>query len=50
MGFEFFGQDEEGINKSQTLYSAFAKMEVRHKEYERARVIYKVCLDPIPIG
>ena len=42
MGFEFFGQDEESIDKSQSLYSSFAKMEVRHKEYERARVIYKV--------
>ena len=44
MGFEFFGQDEESIDKSQSLYSSFAKMEVRHKEYERARVIYKVSL------
>lgn len=44
MGFEFYGQDEEGIDKSQSLYSAFAKMEVRHKEYDRARVIYKVRL------
>ena len=44
MGFEFFGQEEEGIDKSQSLYSAFAKMEVRHKEYDRARVIYKVRL------
>lgn len=42
MGFEFFGQDEQGIDKSQSLYSAFAKMEIRHKEFERARVIYKV--------
>lgn len=42
MGFEFFGQDEDGIDKSQTLYSSFAKMEIRHKEYDRARVIYKV--------
>lgn len=42
MGFEFFGQEEEGIDKSQSLYSAMAKMEVRLKEYERARVIYKV--------
>lgn len=42
MGFDFFGQDEEGIDKSQSLYSSFAKMEVRLKEYDRARVIYKV--------
>ncbi|GAA5924690.1 hypothetical protein JCM1841_006386 [Sporobolomyces salmonicolor] len=48
MGFEFFGQDEEGIDKSQSLYSSFAKMEVRHKEYDRARVIYKFALDRLP--
>lgn len=46
MGFEFFGQDEEGIDKSQSLYSSFAKMEVRLKEYDRARVIYKVRRPP----
>lgn len=44
MAFEFFGQDEESLDKSQSLYSSFAKMEVRHKEYDRARVIYKVSL------
>ncbi|ORY92420.1 hypothetical protein BCR35DRAFT_348818 [Leucosporidium creatinivorum] len=48
MGFEFYGQEEEGIDKSQSLYSSFAKMEVRHKEYERARVIYKFALDRLP--
>ncbi|GAA5830801.1 hypothetical protein JCM11251_001079 [Rhodosporidiobolus azoricus] len=48
MGFEFYGQDEEGIDKSQSLYSAFAKMETRHKEYERARMIYKFALDRLP--
>ncbi|KAK4698325.1 crooked neck, partial [Phenoliferia sp. Uapishka_3] len=48
MGFEFYGQEEEGIDKSQSLYSAFAKMEVRHKEYDRARVIYKFALDRLP--
>lgn len=42
MGFEFFGQEEDQIDKSQSLYSSFAKMEVRNKEYDRARVIYKV--------
>lgn len=46
MGFEFYGQEEEGIDKSQSLYSSFAKTEVRHKEYERARMIYKV--RPLP--
>ena len=39
MGFEFFGQEEEGVNKSQSLYSSMAKMEIRSKEYDRARVI-----------
>ncbi|GAA5895176.1 hypothetical protein JCM8208_000136 [Rhodotorula glutinis] len=48
LGFEFFGQDEEGIDKSQSLYSAMAKMEVRLKEYERARLIYKFALDRLP--
>ncbi|BGP31713.1 NineTeen Complex (NTC) component [Rhodotorula toruloides] len=48
MGFEFYGQDEEGIDKSQSLSSAFAKMEVRHREYDRARVIYKFALDCLP--
>ncbi|SCZ93111.1 BZ3500_MvSof-1268-A1-R1_Chr6-2g08467 [Microbotryum saponariae] len=48
MGFEFYGQDEQGIDKSQSLYSAFAKMEVRHKEYDRARVIYKFALERLP--
>jgi len=49
MGFEFFGQDEEGIDKSQSLYSSFAKMEVRLKEYDRARVIYKVEFYPLAL-
>jgi crooked neck len=54
MGFEYFGQDEEGIDKSQSLYSSFAKMEVRLKEYDRARVIYKVSCEqaalPLQVG
>jgi len=40
---EFFGDDEEQIEKAQAVFSAFAKMETRLKEYDRARVIYKVC-------
>ena len=40
---EFFGDDEEQVEKAQAVFSAFAKMETRLKEYERARVIYKVC-------
>ena len=39
---EFFGDDEEQIEKAQAVFSAFAKMETRLKEYERVRVIYKV--------
>ena len=41
---EFFGDDEEQIEKAQAVFNAFAKMETRLKEYERARVIYKVCV------
>ena len=39
---EFFGDDEEQVEKAQAVFNAFAKMETRLKEYERARVIYKV--------
>ena len=40
---EFFGDDEEQVEKAQAVFNAFAKMETRMKEFERARVIYKVC-------
>lgn len=40
----FFGDDEEQVEKAQAVFAAFAKMETRLKEYERARVIYKVRL------
>jgi crooked neck len=39
---EFFGDDDEQVEKAQAVFSAFAKMETRLKEYDRARVIYKV--------
>ena len=39
---EFFGDDEEQVEKAQAVFAAFAKMETRLKEFERARVIYKV--------
>jgi len=39
---EFFGDEEEQVEKAQAVFGAFAKMETRLKEYERARVIYKV--------
>ncbi|KAF8623371.1 hypothetical protein AX17_007448 [Amanita inopinata Kibby_2008] len=45
---EFFGDDEEQIEKAQAVFSAFAKMETRLKEFERARVIYKFALSRIP--
>ncbi|KAF8134541.1 hypothetical protein EV363DRAFT_1257762 [Boletus edulis] len=38
---QFFGDEEEQIEKAQAVFNAFAKMETRLKEYERARVIYK---------
>jgi crooked neck len=40
----FFGDDEEEVDKAQAVFAAFARMETRLKEYERARVIYKVCV------
>lgn len=40
---EFYGDEEEQVEKAQAVFSAFARMETRLKEYERARVIYKVC-------
>ncbi|KAF5378886.1 hypothetical protein D9615_006985 [Tricholomella constricta] len=45
---EFYGDDEEQIEKAQAVFNAFAKMETRLKEYERARVIYKFALSRIP--
>ncbi|KAJ8081873.1 NineTeen Complex (NTC) component [Marasmius tenuissimus] len=45
---EFFGDDEQQVEKAQAVFSAFAKMETRLKEYERARVIYKFALERIP--
>lgn len=39
---QFFGDEEAQIEKAQAVFNAFAKMETRLKEYERARVIYKV--------
>ncbi|KAI0038384.1 TPR-like protein [Auriscalpium vulgare] len=45
---EFFGDEEEQVDKAQAVFSAFAKMETRLKEYERARVIYKFALSRLP--
>lgn len=44
---EFFGDEEEQVEKAQAVFNAFAKMEIRLKEYERARVIYKVSHTPL---
>lgn len=54
MSLEYFGageggvEEEEQLEKAQSLYNAFAKLEIRQKEYERARVIYKYALDRLP--
>ncbi|KAF8905196.1 hypothetical protein CPB84DRAFT_610102 [Gymnopilus junonius] len=45
---EFYGDDEEQVEKAQAVFNSFAKMETRLKEYERARVIYKFALERIP--
>ncbi|KAH9478593.1 NineTeen Complex (NTC) component [Psilocybe cubensis] len=45
---EFYGDDEEQVEKAQAVFNAFAKMETRLKEFERARVIYKFALSRIP--
>ncbi|KAI0923069.1 NineTeen Complex (NTC) component [Taiwanofungus camphoratus] len=45
---EFFGDDEEQVEKAQAVFNAFAKTETRLKEYERARVIYKFALSRLP--
>ncbi|KAG5635885.1 hypothetical protein H0H81_009766 [Sphagnurus paluster] len=45
---DFFGNDAEQIDKAQTVFGAFAKMETRLNEHDRARVIYKFALDRLP--
>ena len=50
LALEFFGDDEEQVEKAQAVFAAFAKMETRCKEYERARVIYKVCYVALPLS
>ncbi|KAF8513591.1 protein prenylyltransferase [Hysterangium stoloniferum] len=45
---EFFGDDEEQIEKGQAVFAAFARMETRLKEFERARIIYKFALSRLP--
>ena len=41
-------KNDEGIDLSFEFYKSFAEFEVKCKEYERARVIYKFGLDNIP--
>ncbi|EJU01644.1 TPR-like protein [Dacryopinax primogenitus] len=45
---EFFGDDEAQVEKAQAVFAAFARMETRQKEYERARVIYTFALSRLP--
>nr|XP_031862573.1 pre-mRNA-splicing factor CLF1 [Kwoniella shandongensis]KAA5529645.1 pre-mRNA-splicing factor CLF1 [Kwoniella shandongensis] len=45
---EFFGDEEEQVEKAQAVFAAFARMETRLKEFERARVIYKFALARLP--
>ncbi|KAF8341219.1 TPR-like protein [Cantharellus anzutake] len=45
---EYFGDDEQQVETAQAVFAAFAKMETRLKEYERARVIYKFALSRLP--
>ncbi|CCO36421.1 Pre-mRNA-splicing factor CLF1 [Rhizoctonia solani AG-1 IB] len=45
---EFFGDGAEEVAQAQAVFSAFAKMETRLKEYDRARVIYKFALSRLP--
>ncbi|PWN53854.1 hypothetical protein IE53DRAFT_383595 [Violaceomyces palustris] len=48
MALDFFGEEEDNMEKAQSVYTAFAKMETRAKEYDRARVIYKYALERLP--
>lgn len=45
---EFYGEEEDRMEYAQTIYTAFAKLETRLREYERARVIYKYALERLP--
>ncbi|KAG8785197.1 NineTeen Complex (NTC) component [Ceratobasidium sp. 428] len=45
---EFFGDGAEEVAQAQAVFAAFAKMETRLKEYDRARVIYKFALSRVP--
>ena len=48
MALDFYGEEEEALERAQTIFTAFAKMEIRQGEYDRARMIYKYALERIP--
>lgn len=45
---EFFGDAEEEVERAQSVFAAFARMETRLKEFDRARTIYKFALARLP--
>lgn len=48
MALDFFGEDESALERAQTVFTAFAKMETRQGEFDRARIIYKYALERLP--
>lgn len=48
MALDFFGEDEAALERAQSVFTAFAKMETRQGEYDRARMIYKYALERLP--
>lgn len=48
MALDFFGEDESALERAQTVFTAFAKMETRQGEFDRARMIYKYALERLP--
>lgn len=48
MALDFFGEEETALERAQSVFTAFAKMETRQGEYDRARMIYKYALERIP--
>ena len=48
MALDFYGESEEALERAQSVFTAFAKMETRQTEYDRARMIYKYALERIP--
>lgn len=48
MALDFFGEGEDALERAQTVFTAFAKMETRQGEFDRARMIYKYALERLP--